>query len=74
MIETDAPYLTPHPHRGKRNEPSYVALVCDQLAHLLQRPPTEIAQSTTAVAQALFGWDHAQDDAVAPHSETNHIL
>ncbi len=34
MLETDAPYLTPHPHRGSRNEPAYVALVRDRLAEL----------------------------------------
>lgn len=56
MLETDAPYLTPHPYRGKRNEPAYVALVCEQLAQLLNRPADEIAQRTTAVAERFFGF------------------
>jgi TatD DNase family protein len=55
MIETDAPYLTPHPHRGKRNEPAQVALVCDQIAHLQGKARTTVAQATTAVAYRFFG-------------------
>ena len=53
-LETDAPYLTPHPLRGKRNEPAYVALVAARLAELLAVPVEEIAARTTAVACALF--------------------
>lgn len=55
MLETDAPYLTPHPHRGRRNEPAYVALVCAQLAQLTGVPPEAIAQTTTALARRFFG-------------------
>lgn len=55
MVETDAPYLTPHPHRGQRNEPAYVALVCAQLAQLRGVDPQEIAQTTTDVAKQFFG-------------------
>jgi TatD DNase family protein len=54
VIETDAPYLTPHPHRGERNEPAYVALVAQQLAHLSGRTVDEVALATTAVAAELF--------------------
>jgi TatD DNase family protein len=56
MLETDAPYLTPHPHRGKRNEPAYVTLVCEQLAHLFGLTPAVVAQTTTQVAQQFFAW------------------
>lgn len=56
MLETDAPYLTPHPHRGQRNEPAYVALVCEQLARLTGRTVAEVAQMTTQVACDFFGW------------------
>ena len=55
MVETDAPYLTPHPHRGRRNEPAYVALVCAQLAQLQGISLSAAAQATTAVAYRFFG-------------------
>jgi TatD DNase family protein len=55
MVETDAPYLTPHPHRGQRNEPAYVALVCRKLAALYGIAPAEMAQSSTALAANFFG-------------------
>ncbi|MEZ4619973.1 MAG: TatD family hydrolase [Caldilineaceae bacterium] len=55
MVETDAPYLTPHPYRGKRNEPAYVALVCAQLAKLRQVEAAVIAQQTSTVATTFFG-------------------
>lgn len=54
MLETDAPYLTPHPHRGKRNEPAYVALVCEQVAQLRGTTPEEVAHTTTQVAGRFF--------------------
>lgn len=54
VLETDAPYLAPVPHRGKRNEPAYTALVAQRVADLLQLPYTEIAESTTRNAEALF--------------------
>ena len=55
MLETDAPYLTPHPHRGQRNEPAHVALVCAQLAQLHGLTPAAVAQATSAVACRFFG-------------------
>lgn len=64
LLETDAPYLTPHPYRGKRNEPAYVAFVCAQLAQLCQLPPAMIATRTTAVAYSFFGLEE-QFDAVS---------
>ncbi len=54
LLETDAPWLTPHPFRGKRNESAYVALVAARLAELLAVPVEEIAARTTAVARSLF--------------------
>jgi len=55
LIETDCPYLAPHPVRGKRNEPAYVSYVAEHLAHILDRTPEEIAELTTANACRLFG-------------------
>ena len=54
MLETDAPWLSPHPLRGQRNEPAYVALVAERLAELLGLPVEEIAARTTAVARSIF--------------------
>lgn len=54
LIETDAPYLTPHPHRGKRNEPSYMALVAEKMSQLSNIPFTELSKITTSNAQRLF--------------------
>lgn len=58
MIETDAPYLAPHPHRGKRNEPAFVPLVAEEIARLKGLTIEEIAQATTANAKKFFGIDN----------------
>lgn len=55
LIETDCPYLAPHPYRGKRNEPAYVQLVAEQIAELKGMPYEELARQTTANAKKLFG-------------------
>ena len=55
LIETDAPYLTPHPYRGKRNEPGYVALVAEKVAQLTATSLADVAQRTSALALAFFG-------------------
>lgn len=54
LIETDCPYLAPHPFRGKRNEPSYVKLVCEQIAEIKNMPVEEVAAITTENAKKLF--------------------
>lgn len=54
VLETDCPYMTPAPHRGKRNEPAYIALTCVRLAELRGAAPPDIAEATTANAQRLF--------------------
>ena len=54
VLETDAPYLTPHPYRGKRNESSYVTLVAEKLADILSIEVEEVAQITTRNAKDLF--------------------
>jgi TatD DNase family protein len=55
LIETDAPFLTPAPHRGKRNEPAYVALVAERLAALRVMTVEAFSAATTANAKRLFG-------------------
>ncbi len=54
LIETDCPYLAPHPHRGKRNEPAHVRLVAEALAKLKDMSLQEVAAITTDNARALF--------------------
>ncbi|CAM3986713.1 TatD family hydrolase [Alkalicoccus chagannorensis] len=57
LVETDAPFLAPHPYRGKRNEPAYVKLVAEQLAELRGVSYETLAGQTTANAEALFQFD-----------------
>lgn len=54
MIETDAPYLAPHPYRGKRNEPSYVPLVAEEIARLKGLTIEEVGEKTTKNAEQFF--------------------
>jgi TatD DNase family protein len=54
LVETDGPYLTPTPHRGKRNEPAYIPLIVERLASLHILPVEQMAQATTANAERLF--------------------
>lgn len=56
LLETDAPYLTPHPYRGRRNEPAYVALVAEKLAALHRMPLESVLQTTWNNAEKLFHW------------------
>ena len=55
MIETDSPYLTPVPFRGKKNEPANVVLVGQELAYLQDKSPEEIAAATTQNALDFYG-------------------
>ena len=54
LIETDCPYLTPHPFRGKRNESGYVRYVCEEMANIRGLSYEEMAQITTDNAKRLF--------------------
>jgi len=55
LIETDAPYLTPHPHRGERNEPSFTTFVADKMSELSAVSRSEIETITSLNASRLFG-------------------
>ena len=54
MIETDSPYITPEPHRGKRNEPAYVALVAQKIAEIRSMSLDDVQKITTQTARRLF--------------------
>lgn len=55
VLETDAPYLTPEPHRGKRNEPANVQFVAERLGDILGLDVERVARTTTRTAADLFG-------------------
>ena len=55
LVETDAPYLAPVPHRGERNEPAFVSDVAEALARARGAPIGEIADRTTQNARRVFG-------------------
>jgi TatD DNase family protein len=54
LLETDAPYLAPHPHRGKRNEPAYIPLIAEEIAHLHDTDSKTVASHTYTNACQLF--------------------
>jgi TatD DNase family protein len=55
LVETDAPYLAPVPHRGKRNEPAFVARVVEHVARTREESSAALAAATTANFEKLFG-------------------
>ncbi len=55
VLESDAPYLTPEPKRGKRNESSYLVYTAKKISEIYQLPIKEVAEITTANARDLFG-------------------
>lgn len=64
VLETDAPFLAPSPHRGQRNEPAYVRIIAEQVAALRGQSLELIAATTTANARALFprAWIQTTED------------
>ena len=54
ILETDCPYLTPVPYRGRRNESAYVAYVCEKIAEIKGLTPEEVGRITTANARRVF--------------------
>ncbi len=55
VLETDAPYLTPVPFRGQRNESAYIRYVCDRVAEIYNMPAEIVAETTTQTALDIFG-------------------
>lgn len=56
VLETDAPYLTPEPHRGKRNETGYVQIIAERLADIYDLSANEVANITTENSKEVFGF------------------
>jgi TatD DNase family protein len=65
LVETDAPYLAPVPHRGQRNEPAFVVRVAERLAELRGSTVEDMISSTTANAVRLFG-DRVTQSTITP--------
>ena len=63
LIETDAPFLTPHPHRGQRNEPSHVVLVAERIAALKGATAEQIGEATTRNLETVFRLTRQSDGA-----------
>jgi TatD DNase family protein len=56
LIETDGPFLSPHPYRGKRNHPANVYYVAEKIGQLIGQSPKAVAEATTYNAEQLFRW------------------
>jgi TatD DNase family protein len=55
LLETDSPYLAPHPHRGGRNEPAFIPVIAAKLSEITGRPMAEIGEVTSRNTVHLFG-------------------
>jgi TatD DNase family protein len=65
MLETDCPFLTPHPHRGKTNEPAYIPLIAAQIAEIKGLSVEDIARITTTNSHRLFEVGTPPEKAIA---------
>jgi TatD DNase family protein len=59
LLETDSPFLTPHPFRGNRNEPFRIPLIAQKISDILSIPLEVVASQTSKNAELLFNWDRA---------------
>ena len=59
LMETDSPFLAPQPHRGRRNEPAYVAEVAQTIGNVRNLPATQVAEMTSANFRRFFGLDRS---------------
>jgi TatD DNase family protein len=56
LLETDGPYLPPHPHRGQRNEPQFIPIIAEKIAQLKQCSIDQVCEITTSNTNSLFFW------------------
>jgi len=73
LVETDSPYLTPVPHRGKRNEPAFVGLVAQRIAELKGLSPQDVGRITSFNARRLFGIPHPTQQATIGYMIRNSL-
>jgi TatD DNase family protein len=59
LVETDSPFLAPQPHRGRRNEPAYVAEVARTIGNVRDLPANQVAEVTSANFRRFFGLEHS---------------
>jgi TatD DNase family protein len=57
LIETDGPFITPHPFRGKRNEPAHVRYIVDKISEVKGIDPSRVAEQTAVNAKQIFKWE-----------------
>jgi TatD DNase family protein len=73
LIETDSPYLTPVPHRGKRNEPAFVKLVAERIAELKGLSPEDVGRITSFNTRRLFGIAQPAEQATIAYMIRNSL-
>jgi TatD DNase family protein len=74
MLETDAPFLTPVPHRGERNEPAYIPLIAERVARAAKLTVADVARVTTHTARAFFGIGEPDPAKIAYEIRTSMYL
>jgi len=60
LLETDAPYLTPHPFRGEENSPKYLNLIAREIANLKDLTPEFVIKQTTKNAESIFNFNKGE--------------
>ncbi len=58
LLETDSPFLTPHPLRGKPNEPANIKFIAEKIAKLTEKPLKWVSEETSKNANKIFAWEH----------------
>jgi len=65
LLETDSPYMTPVPYRGKRNEPAHIGLIARKIAEIVDATPEDVARATRFNTKRLFGIGGAHEPQIA---------